>query len=211
MIRPQNKHSGVVWGKESDLMQCFKAEATSRVIHKHILLGNLLWFFFSHLHVSSSYNPFHVLISSHLSTLSATHFAHKQLQTCACNMRQQVLLWRRGFTVMQKERGAQRLKISGSNISLSVVIVCYFPLHEALKHTIQQTIHFHRLEFKVLFWITIKTPRRENAVTKYPERHFPPQLGKEALRWGGETRILIVLLEKLGKVIKRNGKHMGKN
>lgn len=75
MIRPHSKRMGAVWGKDSDLMQCFKAEAASGAIHKHKLVGNLLCFS-PHLPVSSFCNSIHALISSHLSTLSATRFAH---------------------------------------------------------------------------------------------------------------------------------------
>lgn len=111
------------------------------------------------------------------------------------------------FTLRQKEwRVTLHLKTSGSNISFSVVMVCYFPLHDARKPQSNKQYIFTGWSSRS-FFESQQTRRRENPATIYLERHFPPQLKKEALRWRKTILILLYCWRSGGKQIKRSGKH----
>lgn len=72
-------------------------------------------------------------------------------------------------------------KVSGSNISLCVIMVCYFPLHKAQNPAIQQTIHFSQVEPESPF-LTYNKIGNVKAKENNLRMIFPLQLWKEATR-----------------------------
>lgn len=211
MIQPRNKHWGAVGGKDYDfftttaVFQSRSSKLSGPLTHTGCNLSR-----FPHLPFSSFCNSVHALISFYLSMLATTCFAHTGLRRCPvwpCNTWQQVPLWhlfckyailptsktylnKKNTLRQQGWRATWHLKMSGSNISLSVVMVGYFPLHDAQNPPSHKQYIFTGWGSTSFF--ESQKPRRESAVTKYLERHFPPQLKKkEALRWGADKYFIV--------------------
>lgn len=181
MIRPHSKRTGAVWGKTVTSCSVSKQKLqAARSTNTNLLATFCVFLPTSQFHPSAiQFTRWFLPICPH-SLLLALHTNSFKHVPATCDKR-----LRCGAVASQwcrKNRERHNILKYLAVIFLSVLWWCVI-FHSTRHRSYNPTNNtFSQAEVQGPFWNHNKNPRCENAVTKYPERHFPPQLGKEALR-----------------------------